>query len=175
MPARRSNRHPHEAPADPWRAAVHEAGHAVVCVLTRRRIIEVILPMGRSTLGAVHCDDRLSLDPRTAATPARASANLIREIIIGWSGYVAEQLVFGRGERGGLLDDARRVTALLARLERGKRQRNALGRLLLQESRALLSRRRGMIERIARALLRKGRLSGSEVRRLVRPHVRCAI
>lgn len=123
--------------------------------------------MGRSTLGAVRCDDRLSLDPRGAAHPARVSANVIREIVIGWSGYVAEQLVFGRGERAGLLADARLLTSLLRRLERKQRGRNALGRMLLRESRALLARRTSLIERIAGALFERGRLSASELRELV--------
>lgn len=164
--SRADRRDRRDTPAACWRAAVHEAGHAVACVRLKRRVRRVTLLLNAHTMGEVELDTRLSLHPRRSPDPARAAANVIREVVIGWAGYVAEQMFFGRAERGGLLADARSITLLLARLASGQRQRNRLGRCLLQECRQLLAPERKTIERVARALRERRRLSGAELRRL---------
>lgn len=123
--------------------------------------------MNAHTLGQVDVDPRLCLRPRRARDPDRAAVNVMREVVIGWAGYVAEQLVFGRAGRAGLLSDATMITRLLARVARGPRERNALGRALLQDCRDLLRAERRTIHRVATALVRRQRLTAREVRRLV--------
>jgi len=151
------------------RYALHEAGHAVACVLLARRVRFVELKATDDGLvGCVACGQHPRLDPRGRAHNARARWMVEREVMITWAGMAAEELFRTKRDLRGLDDDADAIVNLLARLERDKPRRDDLGRFLLLAIRMILSENRASVKRVADALVASGRLGAAEVRRLVK-------
>ncbi len=121
------------------RVAIHEAGHVVACLVLRRRLLSVSIGTASQHRGLTRCGQHPNLDPRRRAGRSRIRRNIRREIIIAWSGLVAEEIATGRRDLAGLEDDARMVDRLLRRLEPDPAVRIILGRKLLNEAIQLIS------------------------------------
>jgi ATP-dependent Zn protease len=150
------------------RFALHEAGHAVACVVLGRRLRFVELRQTKDgPRGRVVCGQHPALDPRRARNRTRVRRMVEREIMIAWAGLAAEELFYRRDLRG-IDDDAETIVGLLRRLERDKALREDLGARLLGAARRMLREHRRDVERVARVLAERGRLPTGHAKRLVR-------
>jgi hypothetical protein len=156
------------------RHAIHEAGHAVAAVLLHRRIEYVaLLPKG-DTAGIVQCGR--DLDWTRSMPPGRRRRMVEREVIIAFAGVVAEQLVLSTSRHRGLNSDAAMIYDLLRELHlsQGKSvSRQAIiahGAAICEACRELLKPKavQEAIQAVADALLVSHRLTGTQVRKLVR-------
>jgi hypothetical protein len=185
------------APEVLWRAAVHEAGHAVVGLALGgwdivSASVEAAVPDGATTSkagGVVFAED---------AIRQSAAADYLKRIVRGMGGLAAEEVVFGyRTDGGGGTEgsDLHHATILAAAMESSLGLGGGLaylssldhGDLLrlvqidmvtrrrvdqvladcLDKARDIVRERRVDVERLAHALRDRGKLSGAEVREIV--------
>ncbi len=150
------------------RYTIHEAGHAVACVLLGRRLQYIELRVGRNgPEGHVICGQHPNLDPRRACDKVHARRMIEREVKIAWAGLAAEELFYERRDLDGLDDDAAMIDALLKRLERDRGRREDLGAHLLGQCRRLMCDYRAGIRCVATQLAARRSLVCSEVREMV--------
>lgn len=137
--------------------AIHEAGHAVVSILQRRRIKYATIEPGKDTLGHVRY--------AKARIPGLAGPDKsLQDIVCSLAGRAAE-LEFGYRPRR-VLWEADRLNAIEMALSLSSGDEAEISLWLkigLARARRMARDRRAAIEAVAEALLARGTLSESEV------------
>ena len=145
-------------------SAWHEAGHAVACLVLRRRLSFASID-GRGG-GLVRCSQHPNLDPRHRSSRSRIRRNIRREIVITWAGIMAAARASGRRTAAGDLRDAEGIVTLLNRLSGSPEEQIAIGRWLREAAEELLHQHWSAVKSITKALVEQHRLSGIHCRRL---------
>jgi ATP-dependent Zn protease len=154
---------------DPLRlTAYHEAGHAVMAQLCGQQITEVEIVGDEELTGSVR-SLRFSEEEASEHDPAIPTAPIERRLLCTAAGVVAEALARGTDgwdEGSEDLDAAVRLAMQVV----GDCERVLPFLELVQEhTRELLRSNWTAVELLAETLLRRHRLSGEEVRRLLTP------
>jgi len=140
----------------------HEAGHAVACVVLHRRIAWVRIDLESCSTGIVRCTQHPILDVRPRSTRVIARRNVVREVVIAWSGLVAEKMACARINLGDAKSDAEMIVHLLKRIEPTKGKRDQLGRELRWRAIQLLEETWDAVDVIARELAETGSMTGRQ-------------
>ena len=142
----------------------HEAGHAVACVLLRRQIARVWLNIEDGSSGGVVCYRHPNLNPRRAMNRSHFLRNVMRELVIYFSGLAAEECFFGKRTCLARIEsDINGITTLAERVTPNRSQAVAIGVDAYQRTTSLMTAHRAKVNRVAKALIKHGRLPRTEV------------
>ncbi|MCG6949352.1 MAG: hypothetical protein LJE93_10610 [Acidobacteria bacterium] len=151
-------------------SAYHEAGHAVMAQLCGRHVTEVEIIGDREHTGSVQSLAYLP-DPAEFDRPEDEAEEVVRRLKVILAGIVAEGIISGREQWDDSNQDLDTAVRLAMRLVDDCEDVMPL----LEETRAEMERelRRhwSAVEMLAGELLVHKVLTGSEVRRLVTPHL----
>lgn len=145
--------------------ALHEAGHALACILLHRRLLHVRINRTHGLTGLTRCSQHPCLNPRRSH--ARAIKNIHREVIILFAGATAEELITGKRIMQGCAGDAQTIFQLLARITPDHSDQQTMATHAYQACAQLLRPHKKSIRAIAANLIEKGQLSGRQIKSIV--------
>lgn len=148
-----------------WRTAIHEAGHAVACVVLKRRVRYVAIK--RNADGCVRCSQNPRLDARRRRNRLRTIRHIFREVTIAWAGVAAEHVICGVRSLRGLHYDGMTIDRLLDRLGFNAAEKIDAGATLFRDAVNLVKVHRVETVRIAHLLVSQRRLGGNTCRVIV--------
>jgi hypothetical protein len=148
--------------------ADHEAGHAVVARLHRRLVTSVSIEPGEATLGHA-LTGHPPRPPRLGDPQSRAERLIIREIMMGLAGSVAEHIVGHRDRGSVILEDYERSHEMAASISGSPEEAAAMCGWLYERTLSLLRQPLvwDSVERVKSELVQNRRVTGRRLRELV--------
>lgn len=149
--------------------AFHEAGHAVLAFELRRRIVSVTVRPGTDSAGhMVNSGFSEQFQPDIRADRV-ARATIEREVMIFYAGCAAQSARVGRNVTAGSSGDLLKAARLLSYLCRSPEEESAYGKWLWVRAKdsVTMPTTWTCIARLADELMRRGTMSGREVRELL--------
>ncbi len=151
-------------------SAYHEAGHAVMAQLCGRQVTEVEIIGDREHTGSVQSLAYLP-DPVEFDRPEDEAEEVVRRLKVILAGIVAEEIISGREQWDDSNQDLDTAVRLAMRLVDDCEDVMPLLEETRTEMKRELRRHWSAVEMLAGELLVHKVLTGSEVRRLVTPHL----
>jgi ATP-dependent Zn protease len=148
--------------------AFHEAGHAVMAQLCGRQVTEVEIVGDREHTGMVH-SLAFPPDPSDGAAPESEIDDTERQLKIILAGTVAEAMVSGRKGWNETSEDLDAAVRLGMRLVDDCEDVLPLLEDIGADVKRNLDRHWSAVEMLARELLNRKTMTGSEVRKLLTP------
>lgn len=154
---------------DPLRlTAYHEAGHAVMAQLCGRRITEVEIVGDEDHTGSVR-SLRFTGEHPSEHDPALPTAPIERRLLCTAAGLVAESMVSGRRDWDEGSEDLDLAVGLAMKVVGDCERVIPFLGIVREHTEDLLQRNWQAVEALAETLVKQRRMTGDEVRRLLRP------
>jgi len=154
-------------------AAYHEAGHAVMAVLTRTPLRDTTIVASRlgASSGATRLVARGSVSKKFAAK-VKLGPREHRQVLRRACFYIAGEIAARRFARSSWRtlhsrSDLANISRLLDSLGLSEARLTALAKAIVAEADSLIQANWSRVEAVASELLKRGRLTGAQVRRIV--------